>query len=78
MIGVQRETKVSVRNTQPRRHLCGYHAQHQYECVPCGLEGLTSLLRKSVRFALKKLSSPMPQILLCESSIVSNSVLPDL
>lgn len=46
--------------------------------VPFGLEGPTSLFRNSVRFALKKLSSPMPQMALCESSIVSSSVLPDL
>jgi hypothetical protein len=39
---------------------------------------VTSLLRNSVRFALKIESSPMPQMRLCESSIVSSSVLPDL
>jgi hypothetical protein len=39
---------------------------------------VTSLLRNSVRLALKMESSPMPQMRLCESSIVSNSVLPDL
>lgn len=46
--------------------------------VPFPLGALTSLFRNSVRFALKMLSSPMPQIWLCESSIVSNSVEPDL
>jgi hypothetical protein len=39
---------------------------------------VTSLLRNSVRLALKMESSPMPQMRLCESSIVSSSVLPDL
>lgn len=38
----------------------------------------TSLFLNSVRLALKIESSPMPQILLWESSIVSSSVLPDL